>query len=117
MAYTEFDKAAPDASTQNGTQVFQSTLNNLKAIRDACAMGFGFPGWSGTPTGTAPEYTEWLFSDGGTERIKAVLTWTSGNVTRVVYSYSSNSGGAYDQIGQLDITYNGDGYVTGTAWS
>jgi len=41
----------------------------------------------------------------------------AGNVTQAVYAYSSNSGGSYDTIGTLSITYDTAGYVTGTTWS
>lgn len=46
MAYTAFDSTKPDASTQTLTQMGQSERDNFLAIRDACIMGGGFPGFN-----------------------------------------------------------------------
>jgi hypothetical protein len=117
MPYTAFDATKPDATADNGTNFATNTRNNLKAIRDAVIMGGGFYGWNMAASGgTAAEPSTLTYSN-GTERVKASLTWTSGNVTNVVYHYSSNSGGAYDQIGEVDITFDGSGNVTATTWS
>lgn len=50
MTYAAFDPAKP-AATENGTTYGQSTRNNMKALRDACALGGGFPGFNGNATG------------------------------------------------------------------
>ena len=117
MPYTAFDPTKPDAATQNGTQFAQSARDNMRAIRDAVVMGGGFYGWNMAATGgTASEPATLTYSK-GTELVKADLTWSSGNVTVAVYSYSSNSGGAYDTIGTKTITYDGSGNVTSTNWT
>lgn len=117
MAYTIFDPAKPDAATQNGTAFAQSTRDNLKAVRDAAIMGGCFYGWNMAATGgTAAEPTTLTYSK-GTERVRATLTWASGNVTQAVYAYSSNSGTSYDTIGTKTITYDASGNVTATTWS
>jgi len=51
MAYTLHDKTKPDATTQNGTQAMQSTRDNSNALRDACILGGGFPGFNLNATG------------------------------------------------------------------
>jgi hypothetical protein len=122
MPYTAFDATKPDATTQNGTQFAQSARDNLKAIRDAALMGGGFFGWPlAISGGTAEQPTTFIYSS-GTERVRAVITWgttggATGNPQTVVYSYSSNSGGAYDTIGTKTITYDASGNVTATSWS
>lgn len=54
MTYAAFDPDLPNGGTpanQNGTAFGQSTRDNLKAIRDACILGSGFPGFNGSATG------------------------------------------------------------------
>jgi hypothetical protein len=122
MPYTPFDATKPDAASQNGTQFAQSARDNLKAIRDAALMGGGFFGWPlAISGGTAEQPTTFIYSS-GTERVLAVITWgttggATGNPQTVVYSYSSNSGGAYDTIGTKTITYDANSNVTATSWS
>lgn len=118
MAYTQHNPTTP-APTQNGTEFATSTRRNLNALRDACIMGGGFPGFAltvtnGTGTAAQPQY---LTYKKGTEWIRATLTWVSGNVTVGLYEYSSNSGTLYEAIGTKTITYDGSSNVTATTWS
>lgn len=116
MAYTPHDPTTP-ASTQTGTAFATSTRQNLNALRDACIMGGGFYGFNlAAAGGTASEPATLTYSK-GTERVRATLTWASGNVTQAVYAYSANSGGLYDAIGTKTITYDGSQNVTATTWS
>lgn len=122
MAYTPFDPTTPNASVQTLTQMGTSERQNMLALRDACIMGGGFYGFNlAVSGGTAAQPTTFIYSK-GTERVKAVLTWgvaggEAGNVTVAVYSYSSDSGGAYSAIGTKTITYDASGNVTATTWS
>jgi hypothetical protein len=122
MTYTAFTASKPDPAADNGTQAFDYTRKNLLAIRDAAIMGGGFYGWPlAISGGTAEQPTTFTYSS-GTERVKAVITWGStggatGNPQTVVYSYSSNSGGAYDTIGTKTVTYDSNGNVTATSWA
>lgn len=121
MAYTPFDKDAPDG-TDDGSTTLQRLRDNMKALRDACLMGGGFFGWPCAITGgTAEQPTTFIYSS-GTERVKAVLTWGTtgggnGNPTQAVYSYSADSGSTYATIGTKTITYDASGNVTATSWS
>lgn len=121
MAYTPFDPSKPDG-TDDGPTVITDINKQLLAMRDAVVMGGGFFGWNLTVSGgTAAQPTTLTYAN-STERVKAVLTWgtvggEAGNVTQAVYSYSSNSGGAYDTIATKTITYDANGYVTDTSWS
>lgn len=122
MSYTAFNAATPDAATQNGTQFAQSTRANLAALRDACVLGGGFPGWAMAASGGTAEQPATLTYSRGTERVRATLTWgttggEAGNVTQAVYAYSANSGTDYGTIGTKTITYDGSGNVTATAWA
>lgn len=117
MAYTLFDPTKPDAATQNGTAFAASARTNASAVRDACILGGGFPGFNmAAAGGTASEPATLTYSK-GTERVRASLTWSSGNVTVALYEYSSNSGGLYEAIGTNTITYDGSQNVTNTTWS
>lgn len=87
MPYTPFDPAKP-GPTENGTAYGQSTRDNLKAIRDACILGGGFPGFNGNAVGGA-----------GT----ASITGTTMNVTAM-------TSGAFT-VGQ---TLTGAGVTAGT---
>ena len=121
MAYSGLDLTKPDGATQNGTQVLQSVRDNQRALRDMIVSGFA-AGWAMTPSGGTADQRAQVIKSNGTERLRAALTWgTTGgeanNVTQAVYAYSSNSGGSYDTIGTLSITYDTSGYVTGTTWS
>lgn len=117
MAYTIHDSTKPDAATQNGTAIMGSIRFNENALRDACIMGGGFPGFNMVASGGTAAEPALLTYSKGTERIKAALTWASGNVTVAVYSYSANSGTLYETIGTKTITYDGSSNVTATTWS
>lgn len=127
MSYTLFDGALPNGASQNGTAFGQSARDNLNAVRDACIMGGGFPGFNlAVSGGTAEQPTQLLYSK-GTERVRVTLTWgttggEAGNVTVAVYAYSANSGADYTTtpngaIGTLTITYDASANVVSTLWS
>jgi len=122
MAYDTFTPSKPNPAADNGTQAMDYVRKNLLALRDACIMGGLFFGWPLTVSGGTAEQPATLTYANGTERVKAAITWgttggEAGNPTVVVYSYSANSGGAYDTIGTKTITYDGSGNVTATTWS
>ena len=122
MTYAAFDPAKPDASSQNITQFAQSARDNAKAIRDACILGGGFPGWAlAISGGTAEQPTTFVYSK-SSERVRATLTWgtvggEAGNPTSTLFEYSSNSGSSYDPIGTKTNTFDGSGNLTAVAWS
>lgn len=136
MAYTVFDQAVPDPTTEDGTEVFDSTRENLLAVRDALiATGF-FPGWAGeaqnsdgsTPP-TDPDEPDQLVYRKGVERIKLVYTWgtvggSAGNLVEIIASYSANSGVLYEvlgavgyPLGKLTNAFDAGGSWLSMAWS
>lgn len=121
MAYTLFDPTKPDAATQNGTSFASSTRTNDAALRDACILGGGFPGFNlAASGGTAAQPTQLLYSK-GTERVRSTLTWgtvggEAGNVTVAVYDYAPDAV-TYSTIGTKTVTYDGSGNVLSTTWS
>lgn len=136
MAYQVFDQTLPDPSTQNGLTAFDSTRENLAAVRDAIISTGFFPGWNaemqnsnGSTPPTTPEQPDQVVYSKGTERIKLAFTWgtvggEAGNVTVVVASYSSNSGGLYEPmgttgypLGTLTLSYDAAGNFLSQAWS
>ncbi len=131
MAYTDYDPASPDPTTQTPGEAFTSDRENQLALRDAVIAGVGYlAGWSctaqnadGSTPPSTPSTPAQLLLAKGTERLKVVLTWSSDAVTRIVVSYSANSGTDYDVIkggstnGYYDITYDGSGNFLSAAWS
>lgn len=121
MAYTPFDPAKPDPASQNITQFGASDRTNQAAIRDAVMMGT-MPGFNYSQTGGTAEQPATIFYKKGAEWLRGALTWgtaggEAGNVTVTVYSYSSNSGGAWDTIGTETNAYDANGNCTTTTWS
>lgn len=125
MPYDHYDYTLPDPSIQDGDEVFNSIRINLNAMRDSIVIQ-GFVGWNYTPSGgTADQPAVFLYSkehaSGEWEYIKGEVTWGTsggedGNVTQVVYSYSTDDI-TYVAMGTKTITYDADGYVTGSSWS
>lgn len=135
MAYEPFDPALPDPSTENGTQAFDSTRENLLAVRDAIIANGFFPGWDaelqdsdGSPS-TDPEQPDQVVFSKGAERIKISITWgTVGGATDnpevILAEYSANSGTLYEPmgavgypLGTMTISYNASGSYLSHAWS
>lgn len=113
--YTAFDPSKPDGSTQNGAAVLGSITANEYALWTAIAMGV-LPGWSLTCSGgTAAQPTQFLFGNGATQRIKGVVSWTSNNITQIVWTVSQDSGATYSPTVATQVnTYDGSGNLTGT---
>lgn len=130
MAYTPFNSSAPTTGG-SPTPTRQATIDairtNLMALRDVLAAGGFVQGfdysWSG---GTVDEPTN-IFYKRGVEWIKVVLTWGTtggedGNITKMAFYYSSNSGVGYDNMADdagefvLTISYDANGYVNSTSW-
>ena len=115
MAYVPLNPLTPEPA-QDGTEVLQSTRDNMKALRDADFIG-GDSGWTYSQTGgTASEPTTQLWSK-GTERIRITATFgttggENGNLTAATLAYSSNSGSTYDTIEARTLSYDGDGNFT-----
>jgi len=115
MTYTAFADDKPVAS-DSGLTVVDDTRNNLMAMRDAVVMG-AMSGWNYAPSGGTAEEPATLTYSKGTERLRATLTWSGGNVTQAVWAYSSNSGSTFDTIGTESITYDSGSNVTAVSWS
>ena len=118
MAYTDFEDSKP-VDTDTEPDVVDDTRNNLMALRDMLVMG-AMPGWDMAPSGgTAAEPAYLLYSKNDTtEAIKAVLTWSNGNVTQIVFHYSTDDFSASDEtIGTESITYDASDNVTAITWS
>lgn len=125
MPYTQFNSANPNGASQAGPAYSDAIRKNFQALRDAVLAGALY-GWNydvdnGTGTAEQPQYV-YMKKAGGTEWLQQTLTYGSsgggaGNVTQIVLKYSANSGGAYDTIGTLTITYDANGNVTDTLWS
>ena len=118
MPCTQYSEPNP-TSSQTGPAFAQSTRDNLLAVRDMVTMGI-MPGWSmATSGGSAAEPAVITYSNTvvTTERLRATVTWSSGNPTTIVYDYSANSGTDWARIGTKTNTFDADGYLTASAMS
>ena len=89
-------------------------------ITDVTVLIENYPWAMSTSGGTAAKPDNIIYAN-GTQRVKEAITWgTTGGATdnpvTIVYSYSSNSGGAYTTIKTQTVTYDVDANVTGTSW-
>jgi len=122
MAYTAFVPDKPDIA-DDGDVVINNTRENLMALRDAVVSG-ALVGWDLTVTiggGSAEEPDEIIYKN-TPEWVRLAVTWGTaggedGQPLVVVYAYSANSGGVYDTIGTLTMSYNANGTATGGVWS
>ena len=118
MTYTVFDKGKPDEGTQGIAAYSGSVRANLVALRDQIAAG-SLLDWAGTPAGSDLSQPDSLTLASGTERVRLTFTWNSGNVTKIKYEYSANSGSTWDNMGTncfQTISYDVDGNVSGWTW-
>lgn len=136
MAYTAFDGAKPDASTQNGTAFAQSTRDNLLALRDALVTTGIVQGFNYAPTGGTAEQPATAYWKRSTECVKAVLTWGTsggedGNVTKAALYYApdeshgsfpTSTNGTYSAMADasgnyvVTMTYDSNGNCTASTW-
>ena len=119
MAYNPFLDNSPIAAT-NGSTIIDETRQNLDALRDAVVMG-SMPGWTYANNGVDKAEPDQIEYSKGVERIRGLLTWgtsggAAGNLTQAVWDYSADSGGLYENIGNLTIAYDPSGNVTGASW-
>lgn len=118
MAYVPFENGVP-VSTDNGDTVVADIAKNLAALRDGLVIG-GMPGWNysklnGTGTAAEPQY---IYYANSTMKIRGTLTWSDGNVTTVLWEFSTDSGSTYpDTIGTETISYDIDSNVNTITWS
>jgi hypothetical protein len=132
MAYTAYDATKPDQATQNGVAFGNSTKNNLLALRDAIVALGTVQGFNYYATGANPAEPSTVYFKRGTECVKAVLTWSSGSVTKAAHYYAANeshasfpssTNGTYEAMVDasgyyvLNITYDGSGNPTSTTWN
>lgn len=120
MAYVSFVNTTPNPATQAVGACFNSTRQNLVAMRDAVVVS-AMAGWDLTTSGT-PSQPDTVYFAEGTETLKIALTWATGggaagNVSQAIYSYRATATAAYDTIGTMAVTYATDGSVISTTWS
>ena len=115
MAYIPFVTDKP-VIADDGDVVINDTRFNLMAVRDGVVMG-AMIGFNYTHSGGSDEEPTEVIYKKGVEWLRLAITWSANTPTIIVYSYSGNSGGAYDAMGTLTSTYNGNGTLTGSTWS
>lgn len=116
--YVDFNPAKPDTSTDNMATTSSHVRANFEALVDMIMMGTA-KDWDGTKIiggGSEAEPDAVEYDDGGTNRLKFAFTWSSGKVTVITVTFSVNSGGSYDPVGTITITYSGN-YYSSHAWS
>ena len=135
MAYTVFNETKPDPTVETCIQVFDSTRENLMAVRDAIISTGFFPGWdaelqnSDGSLATDPAQPEQAVFSKGNERIKLRFIWGSvggeaGNVTQLIAEYSADSGAIYEPMGStgypsgtMTLSYDATGNYLRHIWS
>ena len=123
MAYNEFTHAKP-VGTDTGPQAIDYIRNNEMALRDAIIWDYGWPGVTETQSGGTPEQPAVILMSLGTERWKKSITWgttggEAGNITKITYEYSSNSGSNYDPrlpFKNRNVSYDSSGNRIGVTW-
>lgn len=121
MPYGYFDPSVPNPS-QSPAAMGNSMNQNQLALRDMLASMGVLPGFAcSIGAGTTQQPTQFLYKS-GTTWIKVDLTWTSGQVTKVAYYISYNSGSTYTGITDasgnyvMTIAYDGSGFFNGSTW-
>lgn len=130
MAYDAFNTGVPTTGgspTPTRQETIDAIRKNLMALRDSIVMTGLLQGFNYSyTTGTAEQPTTVLYKR-GTEWIKLVITWGTtgdedGQVTKIAFYYSSNSGGVYDNMadasGNFVVTfaYATGGFMSTTTW-
>ena len=117
-AFTEFNEAKPNPTTENGAVCFDGTRNNLFAMAHAVVSG-EMVDWdharnSGTGTTIQPQYRIW---SKGVYRFRKEYVYTGDVPTTVILSWSNDSGSTYTTIATKTIAYSGDGSHATSTWS
>lgn len=120
MAYTKYENNTPIIS-DDGLEVVDDTRHNLEALRDNIISGV-MPDWNLDDVGSPADEPHELIWKNGVLWLRAQITWgssggTDGNPVTIVYGFSGDSGGGYDTIGTLTMTYNTGGNMTGSSWT
>ena len=117
-AYVDFDPAQPDQSVDAGVAFGGDLLNNLAALRDATISGL-FKGYTYSQSGgTAERPTDVRFTKGA-HIVRHTITWTDTGggayqATTVAIDRSLDTGGTWDAIQTIVLTYDGSGNLTAT---
>ena len=121
MAYNFYDETKPDPAADNGTAFGTNIRINTDALRDAVVAGT-FQGFDMSVSGGTAEQPALILYTKSTEIVRASITWGSAggatdNAEVILYEFSSDTGGSYDTIGTLTITYDSSSNATATTWS
>lgn len=99
---------------------FKNIAGTTQQIEDVKLVMSGGFGWniSVADTETPASITYTKPNTANAVKVKTDLTWdTSGNVTKIIYKWSSNTGGSWITVIAENIAYNSSGLVTGITWS
>ena len=127
MSYDALDVTKP-TTAQTRQALVDSSRTNIAAMRDALVATGILQGFNYSVSGGTADQPAILYYKRSTEWVKVVLTWGTtggedGNVTVMAFYYSSNSGGAWDNMADAagkyicTIAYDANGNVTTTTWS
>lgn len=118
MAYIDFAPLKPDPVTDNGSDAFTHTRENLLWLRDAALSG-GLMGWGLAVSGGTPAHpAQWVYTKGN-ERVRLTITWGTsggpkGKPQTILVDYSSDSGATWIAIGTATIAYDPQGNFAGS---
>jgi len=109
VAYDDYVAANPDGSTQTGVQLPAGIKVNLLALRDSVIAG-GFSGFNFSLSGGTAEEPAQILAINGSTIIRGTLTWTSGQITQIVWAQSLNGSlGPFNTMRTETLSYDGSG--------
>lgn len=128
MAYTPLDITKPVVSPGSRLSQIDQTRANFAALRDVLAAGGLLQGFNASFQGGTSDQPQWILQQRGAEILRTDLTWgttggAEGNVTRAIYYYSSDGGGTWQPMADIDgnyvctLAYDGNGNLSTTTWT
>ena len=113
--------AASASVSANAAQQAAATAPAVLLRNVVAGMGC-LPGWSYARSGGSTAQPAQITLARDNERVREDLTWSNSRLVKVVYRYSTNSGGSWVPLGDeagryvLTVNYDANGYVLTTSW-
>lgn len=115
MSFTPIDPSLPsgDLLSDAVTKINDGFADTLREVLLATV-----PGWNWSFEGADPAAPTAEVWTNGTKVLRAEHAYSSGRVSTTLYRYSTTgAGGPYTSKGTITYTYDGNGYLSSTAWS
>ena len=115
MAAPAIDITAPAAANAWDDDLDQIRDNIVILMIMAAGQGYLLPNWTTTVNGTDKSEPDSIEMTQASLKMKWVFTWSSGNVTAIVWQYDKGLGAGYETLtcGTLTLSYDGSNNFTG----